>query len=266
MRKPAHYFWLASILYARVLGWPWLAWFHHATLNLSLHALGYDNSQGSATGERWLIKALARKDMRVCLDIGANVGAYSAELLARLPDAEVFALEPAAATFEELRRRLAPSGKRVTLYQAAASDTDGAGTLYSGTALAETATLDSALAPAGASGEPVALARVDTLMAKWGLTRLDFVKIDTEGFEREVLDGMQETIQRLSPKYIQFEFNRLHLYRGCTLYDLSRRLPGYALYRLLPRGLVRADPRTAKDNVFMFSNYLAVRDGAPVPR
>ena len=36
---------------------------------------------------------------------------------------------------------------------------------------------------------------------------LDLLKIDTEGFEYEVLMGAQQTILELKPKFIQMEYN-----------------------------------------------------------
>jgi hypothetical protein len=88
---------------------------------------------------------------------------------------------------------------------------------------------------------------------------VDFIKVDTEGFEREVFEGMQETLKRSRPAAVQFEFNALHLWRGHTLLSLSQLLDGYDLYRLLPRGLLHVQPNHFIDNIFIFSNVVAIR-------
>lgn len=259
-RKPTHYFWRFSILYGRILGRAWLAPFHHALLNLSLHGLGYDNCYGTDSGEAWFIReVLGKEDMQVCLDLGANVGSYSAALLDATAST-VYAVEPSSTSYAALQERLKGYGNRAITVRKAVSDFDGSAPFFSAGPLSETATLGKEIASHGASREEVPVVRVDTLVRDLGIERIDFIKIDTEGFEREVLQGMQETLTSHAPKYIQFEFNLLQLTRGYTVYELARLLPGYRLYRLLPRGWVPADARTFKDNIFMYSNYVAVRE------
>jgi len=63
----------------------------------------------------------------------------------------------------------------------------------------------------------------------------------------------------LSPKHIQFEFNINHLYRNVTILELSQLLPDYEFYRLIPNGWIKINPAKYLNNIFMFSNYVAVR-------
>lgn len=46
----------------------------------------------------------------------------------------------------------------------------------------------------------------DKWIAKAGLRRVDYVKIDVEGFENEVLLGLRETIRRFRP-LVSFEYS-----------------------------------------------------------
>ncbi len=254
-----HYFWLFTIAYGRVFGRAWLAPVHHAFLNLAVHALGYDNCYGSNTGEDWFItNVLKSEDIRYCMDIGANIGSYS-RMLAQNLDAIVYAIEPASTSFAELQERVTTYGDRIRPMRYAVSDFDGEATLFSSDALSETATLGKEIAATDAAAEVVPVIRIDTLVARERIERIDFIKIDTEGFEREVIKGMQETIRTHKPKYIQLEFNHLQLFRGYTVYDLSLLLDEYELYRLLPRGLVRIQPKSYKDNLFIYSNLIAKR-------
>ena len=50
---------------------------------------------------------------------------------------------------------------------------------------------------------------------------IDFIKIDTEGYEFEVLDGAKNLLKEQQPKFIQIEFNWHQLLKGQTLYKLS---------------------------------------------
>lgn len=63
--------------------------------------------------------SLARGDVRVIVDCGANVGYASAYLLSRCPKARVVAIEPFHANAELCRRNLAPYGDRATVIEAA---------------------------------------------------------------------------------------------------------------------------------------------------
>lgn len=54
--------------------------------------------------------------------------------------------------------------------------------------------------------ETVVVKTVDQFVGELDLLSVDLIKIDVEGFERQVLDGMQTTLSRFNPKVI-LEFN-----------------------------------------------------------
>lgn len=253
-------FWRLSVLYGRVFGRAWLAPLHHAFSNLSLHALGYDNCRGDATGEKWFIrKVLARNNIRLSLDIGANVGTYSS-MLAKYLQTQILAFEPSASSFAVLEKVAEGSGGRIKPVRLAFSNFEGTGILHSNEPLSETATLAEDVHAIGSNKEMVSISTIDTYAREHGLSSIDFIKIDTEGFEREVLQGMHSVLQEVRPSFIQFEFNILQLQRGYTLLELALLLPGYTLYRLLPNGMLRIRPKSHLDNVFMYSNVVCIRN------
>jgi FkbM family methyltransferase len=196
---------------------------------------------------------LKRAGIQTAFDIGANVGTYSRLLIAEL-GCEVHAFEPATAAFERLSTN-APRG--LNPHRAAVSNSEGEAILYSSRPASPTASLSQAFG--GTETETVVMTTIDTFCANNSINAVDFVKIDTEGYEREVLLGMQETIRRLRPRYLQFEFNIMHLQRGYTVYDLSLLLPDYSFYRLLPNGWLKICTKQFSSNIFMFSNIVAVR-------
>lgn len=252
-------FWVFSTVYGRVFARPWLAGFHQILLNLSLHGLGYDNSAGyDATGERWFIHSILKKaDIRVAFDIGANVGKYSTDLIETL-DCVVYAFEPSPATFTDLKQT-AQHFPSLHPIHAAVSDFTGTATLFSDIGHSENASLAAEVMYEPDHAESVPVCTIDGFVSTHAISQIDFIKIDTEGFEREVIRGMQETIATLKPRFIQFEFNILHLYRGYTLREITKLLPDYTFYRLLPRGWVRVHPDRFRDNIFMYCNIVAVR-------
>ncbi len=259
MKITPHYFvWKLANLYGYLLGWPLFVSLNHLLATLALHGLGYDNADH--TGEdRFITKEIAQADIRVALDVGANIGSYSAKLATCLSHATIYAFEPARASFSALKQTASRFAEIIVPINAAVSDYDGTATLFSHKPLSETATLEKTILGTPALSESVAVRTIDSVVAEYNLTRVDFIKIDTEGFEREVLRGAQETLRTLKPSYIQFEFNIMHLYRHVTLLELTELLPGYDFYRLLPHGEIRIDPKRYTSNVFMFSNIVAKR-------
>jgi len=246
-----HLSWIFFNLYGYIFGWRFLAPVHHAVVNLSLHALGYDNAYRERwTGEEWFLKnVVAPYGPRVCLDIGANVGNYSRMLLEHT-QARIYAIEPSKSSFESLEILRNP---RLVAIKAAVADRVGEGIIHSQGERDVKASLDANVREG--IGEKVPVVTIESLAQEHGITEIDFIKIDTEGYEREVLRGLG----RHRPRFIQFEFNLHHLYRSCTVFELSGLLKGYDLYRLLPRGMVRIDPRKFIDNIFMFCNIVALR-------
>ena len=255
-----YYFWLLSNIYGRLFAREWLSGFHHVLLNLSLHGLGYDNGYWSkGTGEEYLIEEVLRKgNIRISIDIGANVGMYSRNLLEKT-NTIVYAVEPLRSSYEALLQLEALYPNRITTIHGAIGNMDGTATVYSKGLMAETASLSPEVLSHIEIKEEVNIEKLDTLVQRLQIPHIDFIKIDTEGFEKEVLTGMENILQDYKPKYIQFEFNLLHLYRKYTLLDLTDLLKGYEFYRLLPSGMLKINPRKFSSNIYMFSNVLAVR-------
>ena len=51
---------------------------------------------------------------------------------------------------------------------------------------------------------------------------LDFIKIDTEGHELEVLKGARNLLKDLKPKFLQIEFNTHQLLKNVTILDYQK--------------------------------------------
>lgn len=135
----------------------------------------------------------------VALDIGANIGCTA--LLLSQTAGQVVAFEPGSRTFELLATNTANAAnvRRINV---------GLGS--------KAAELDLVFSPKNRSGgfvsvngaekgqvgqakERIKIERGDDFIRNEGLERVDFIKIDTEGFERDVLTGLAETIRQQHP-------------------------------------------------------------------
>jgi FkbM family methyltransferase len=140
----------------------------------------------------------------VVIDVGAHAGQFS-KLFARLaPQGRVYAFEPSAYARSILKPALAWNRLRnVEVIATGLSDADGEATLSTpvksrggmGFGLASLA-LDPARVHAD---QTVRLQTLDGFAARAGLTRLDFLKADVEGWEAHVIRGGLETVARFRP-------------------------------------------------------------------
>jgi FkbM family methyltransferase len=123
------------------------------------------------------------------LDCGANIGCASISLLSRFPQAHIVAIEPDRDNFEMCRRNLAPFGNRVTLINAAVWPEDAElevvrGEFAGGWEWAHQVRP----APIGSVGEVRGLS-FESLIAQLPYERIDLLKIDIEGAEKEIFSG-----------------------------------------------------------------------------
>lgn len=124
------------------------------------------------------------------LDLGANVGYTAVDLAARHPGARVIAVELDEENAALAARNLRPFGERCVVVRAAVWSRDGE-VAYDG---------DSAwglhVVPGGAETRRTPALRVSTLLGRLALDWVDYVKMDIEGAEEEVLgdDGWLKNV------------------------------------------------------------------------
>ncbi len=161
------------------------------------------------------------------VDIGANYGLYALSMAQTVgPSGQVWAFEPASATAALLRESIeANRFGYVTLEQCAMSETEGTAQLsmHSQSEL-------NALIHDKESTQPTEAVRLVTLDGyadKCGWEDIDFIKIDAEGEEVNILKGGADYFTRHSP-LVQFEITdgkHVHL-------DLVQALPNWIMNRI----------------------------------
>ena len=167
---------------------------------------------------------------RVAIDIGANIGLWSYALSSRFDAVEAF--EPQPRCYAHLKRCGLP---RVRLYDIALSSKAGAAELkvpaHRGLRIPGLASLNEV------DGEcerfRVALRKLD----EFDFRNVDFIKIDVEGHESEVLAGARDTILREKPVMV-VEIEQRHLNFPFTDVVDSVVALGYGAYFLKGRILM----------------------------
>ena len=128
--------------------------------------------------------------LRYVIDVGAHIGAFSLWVTARSPECTVFALEPNPEALGLLRENLerAGLGRRVHVLEAALASRSGVRAL-SITTMSPSATL----LPVHQfeSARPVAAITLPEAILMSGFPRVDLMKMDTEGAEKEIFGELR---------------------------------------------------------------------------
>ena len=152
------------------------------------------------------VRQVVRPGM-TAIDIGAHFGYYT-RLLSELvgPTGRVLAFEPNPENFTILQHNLAPRRYRnVELFNCAVADRDDVLPLY-----VSPGNRNHSLIQGWTEAEsvlPVQCVRLDSVLEKQGIEKVDFIKSDSEGAEPLVLAGMQRTIARSPQLHFLMEFS-----------------------------------------------------------
>ncbi len=139
----------------------------------------------------------------VAIDVGAHKGGFSWSMARAVgPRGTVIAIEPQSRVTGPTARAFAAAGmKHVRVIQAAASDQPGESQIAMRTRSTHGASL-TGIEGRGVENVRVPVVTVDGVAEDHKFTRVDFIKIDTEGHERAVLSGAARVIERFRPSLL----------------------------------------------------------------
>lgn len=251
-------------------------------VGIDLISIGYKNNgilnyQNSVvTGEHRFISevlpAILHKSKPVnFFDVGANVGELSLELARSMPNATVFAFEPNPSTYEVLLSNTVEKG--IQCFNCGLGDSKKTAKLFSYDENRESghaSMYEDMFEIYGGYGVKEAknvvkidieLETVDEVCSQHGVSRIDFLKIDVEGNELNVLKGALEMLGQNAISLIQFEIADCNILSRVFLWDFYRILSNYRFYRLAEKSLIPLGEYRSRNEIFQFQNILAVRDG-----
>lgn len=136
-------------------------------------------------------------DVKVVFDVGSR---DDVDYLIIKPGIELHAFEPNPAWFEELKTNVG-STKNVYLNNFALGDKEGI-FLYNHGGQSIGARVENPEVP-NSDETRVQVKRLDTYMKEHNIQQIDFLKMDVEGYEAQVIEGMGDMITFC--RYIQYE-------------------------------------------------------------
>lgn len=247
--------------------------FYEMLHRISVRGMNY--MKGHTVGESGELWAMAHVQSQLkqhspgakplLFDVGANKG-YYAECLYRQfgDDMELRCFEPARQSCHNLTKTLetiAPAqavqigfGKvdeEVTLHYNHEGSTIA--TLYPMMDLNNETNL--------VESESIVLRRIDSYCREEGIKRIDFLKIDVEGAEYDVLEGCGQMLKDGSIPYLQFEFGPNNMVSKTYMKDFFRILSHYKIHRIVQNGMRELPHYHEIYEIPLVINFLAVYKG-----
>lgn len=209
-------------------------------IHSSLRSIGYDISKYPSPEVRSKQLAMRHFGINKIFDVGANAGQFTTEIRNQGFTGDIISFEPLSSAFTLLKKR-SEADKKWIVKNSAIGDTDGTITIHVAknsfsSSIREMlpAHLDSAAESVYINEEQVEIRKIDSLFHEYYKEGDNILlKIDTQGYERNVLDGAEKSLKNI--KGISLEMSLIPLYEGEMLFwemvpHLQQR--GFKLYTL----------------------------------
>ncbi|MBP7272948.1 MAG: FkbM family methyltransferase [Saprospiraceae bacterium] len=150
-----------------------------------------------------LARHFAPDSPRTIFDVGANIGQTAVHFATHFKQANIYSFEPVAQTFQQLKKHTADY-PNVQCIQLALSDVAGEQVMY----LQEHSWLNSLsekVNQKNSNTQTVQLHTLDNFCAEKGITKIDLLKIDTEGYDMHVLRGAEKMLRNKNIRYLLIE-------------------------------------------------------------
>lgn len=132
------------------------------------------------------------------IDIGANIGYHTFRMASAVRPGVVYAIEPTSTAYTKLLRNaeLNPKIDNIQFIKVGLNDSEAG---EQEIAFRGNYRLDG---KTELTKERIRLTTLDSVVKERGIERVDFIKLDVDGFEGKVLKGASETLQRFKPRLI----------------------------------------------------------------
>ena len=162
---------------------------------------------------------LADKKINTVVDIGSNIGITTHYWLFKNPKAKIYCYEPSKKNFKRLIENTKKFKKNIKLKRSAVSNFNGYSKLYK----SETGVNDSIIEKVSKDFEKIKVIAINDILKQFFIKfeKLDILKIDTEGCEREIIKSIEKkyfkkiriiniegsNYKNFVPNYFSYSFN-----------------------------------------------------------
>lgn len=210
------------------------------------------------------------KEDGVFVDVGANFGLHALQVAGAFPRARCLCFEPHPSVHAGLRRNIRFSGfDNVVAHAIALGDAPGSVDFFMHGDGAYNRGLSSLLPvpdlEAGGTRARVDMTTLDAFLPEHERERVCVVKIDVQGAERRVLEGMRETLRRVKPAVV-FEFESDYVKDpAAEIRAILAALPEHQVFQVRPGHpeLVAFDPSDIGGAGYWVNLVALPRDAVP---
>lgn len=229
---------------------------------LSYYGMNFGVASGYAnySGELYIIKKVKNYvSGGVIFDVGANVGEWSKFVMNEYEDMRynLFLFEPSLATFNKLKENI-KSRENVTMFPIGFGDKAETLKLFYNNETQGSASI----LKKGKYFEDIQIETIDNFCKENNISTIDFLKMDVQGYEYNILIGAKRMLSEGRIKFIQFEFDEPNIENRIFFKDFWQILSNdFDIYQSLYNGLIKIERYDYTLENFRCMNYLAVSKG-----
>lgn len=221
----------------------------------------------NTNGERYIQQCIVDHfEHPVVLDVGANVGDWTASFHSISGrNATVHAFEPVSATYQQLSQninRLNIESQTITQQIAFSEQAGEIDILVVEDGLGiNTLEFDERMKFTAQRLEKVTTTTIDDYASRFGIPRINLLKIDTEGHDLAVLRGAKQLLAESSIDVIQFEYNYRWIYARNYLKDIFDEIltEDYIFGKILPDHVEIYSEWHYEMDRFFEANYVLIK-------
>lgn len=243
-------------------------------LQYAYNSLGILNWQNDKlSGEDFFLKSVLSsffepKTSKIIFDVGANKGDYTLKLANFFPQDRIYSFEPLPSAYR-IAQNKTKGFSNVKLFPLGLGANNTSSNIYSyrNNHSSQHASLHrEVFTDIHKDNEidtfNVELNTVNDFCSDHQLNHINFLKIDTEGYEYEVLKGAKQMLEENRIDFVQFEFNEMNVISRVFFkdyFDFFDKI-GYRLYRLNTNSLIPISQYDSILEVFKFQNFIATKE------
>lgn len=183
----------------------------------AFESVGLELTRADRSPSRTLL-GLRHLPIQTIIDVGANTGQFARHIIQFFPQARLFCFEPLAEPFAELQRWAKTQAGQVRAFNVALGAEDGEAQMFRHTehsassSLLTTTDVCNQLYPQTRAQDtvPVNLTTLDAALGEQSLPPELLIKLDTQGYERQVIAGATETFRQAHACIVEANLYKLY--------------------------------------------------------
>lgn len=170
---------------------------------------GFENYEHE--DKKYIVMKMKANDCPVFVDVGANIGLISTYLSIYFPDAKIFSFEPDAKNFSCLSETISCNScfQNIELFPLGLGEKSETKAIFRSTKNEGGHTFVKTSPDQIQTSDYIQIETLDNVLGGT-ISRLDFIKIDVEGFEESVLRGAEQLIEKHKP-LMMLEIDHKHI-------------------------------------------------------